>query len=103
MRWMLLGLLIGILSLAPPYAIAGDTENRILNGVISGLLGPTPQQANAVSLQQEQGRLASLLQSGEYATSRQGEPVDMIVLGIPLTHTDHVYEAKLVPPSKTRY
>lgn len=102
MKWILVGILAGLLFSAP-NAIAGDTENRVLSGVISGLLGPTPQQADAIHLKQEQARLASLLQSGEYATSRQSEPVDMMVLGIALTHVNHVYKAKPVPPSKTGY
>lgn len=102
MRWMLTGIMVGLLCLAP-NVLAGDTENRVLNSVISGLLGPTPQQAAVASLQQEQERLATLLQSGEYATSRQSEPVDMIVLGIALTHTDHVYKASPIPPSKIRH
>ena len=36
-------------------------------------------------------------------TSRQGEPVDLIVYGVPLTQKDHVYSARPVPPSKTTY
>ena len=31
---------------------------------------------------------------------RQGEPVDVVAAGIPLTRTEHVYTAKPVPPSQ---
>ena len=34
-------------------------------------------------------------------TSRQGEPIDLMVLGIPLTHRQHVYTATPIPPSQT--
>jgi hypothetical protein len=86
-------------------ALAADDEKpgtgeRVLGGVISGLLG-TPQQASdAAYTAQERERLAALLTSGDYATSRQGEPIDMVVLGIPLTRAEHVYSAKPVPPSR---
>ena len=36
-------------------------------------------------------------------TSRQGEPIDLMVLGVPLTHREHVYTAKPIPPSQTSY
>jgi len=45
----------------------------------------------------------SLLQRGEYVTSRQGEPIDLMVYGIPLTRVEHVYTAKPIPPSQTSY
>ena len=78
------------------------TSERVLGGVLSGLLGQ-PQSPDAAYTAQERDRLVSLLQSGEYVTSRQGESVDVMVFGIPLTHTDHVYTARPIPPSQTSY
>jgi len=106
MRWMLVA--FGILLLGGHALSAGAEEKRskserILGGVVSGLLGEQPQSSDAVYSAQERDRLVSMLQSGQYVTSRQGEPIDMVVYGIPLTRTDHVYTAKPIPPSQTSY
>lgn len=77
-----------------------ETEDRLLKGVISGLLGQPQPPSDAAYMTQERERLVSLLQSGEYASSRQGEPVDLLILGIPFTHASHVYTAKPIPPSR---
>lgn len=77
------------------------TRERVLGGVISGLLGTPQQSQDAAYAAQERERLATFLSSGDYATSRQGEPIDMVVLGIPLTRSEHVYSAKPIPPTKT--
>jgi len=98
MRWMVLIVSAGLLVVAGPEARAGDEEKRIMGGVLSGLLGQPPE---ATYTEQERDRLVSLLQSGEYVTSRQGEPVDLMVYGVPLTHRDHVYSARPIPPSQT--
>ena len=97
-----------LISAAPVAASAADEEkpsrsDRVLGGVISGLLGGPQQSPDATYSAKERERLATLLQSGEYATSRQGEPIDMMVYGIPLTHASHVYSAKPIPPSQTSY
>jgi hypothetical protein len=92
------GLAAALFSFPLGVAVAGEDEDRLLGGVISGLLG---QPQDAVYLAREQERLVSLLQSGDYVTSRQGEPIDLVVLGVPLTHRDRVYTAKPVPPSQT--
>ena len=78
-----------------------STGERVLSGVVTGLLGGPQQNPDAAYTAQERERLASLLASGEYATSRQCEPIDTVVLGIPLTQAEHVYSAKPVPPSRT--
>ena len=74
-------------------------EDQILGGVISGLLGQPQGSPDATYTAQERDRLVSLLQSGDYVTSRQGESVDMMVYGVPLTHKDHVYTAKPIQPA----
>jgi len=76
-----------------------NTEDQLIGGIISGLLGQ-PQSSKPTYTAQERDRLVSLLQSGDYVTSRQGEMVDMMVYGIPLTHRDHVYSATPIPPSQ---
>ena len=78
-----------------------STGERVLSGVVTGLLGGPQQNPDAAYTAQERDRLASFLASGEYATSRQGEPIDTVVLGIPLTQAEHVYSAKPIPPSRT--
>ena len=95
MRWGVLAVLISLS--VTSLARAGHDEDRILGSVVSGLLGQ-PQDAQYVA--QEQQRLFSFLQSGDYVTSRQGEPIDVMVLGIPLTHREHVYTARPIPPSQ---
>ena len=82
---------------------ADDETKRVVGGVISGLLGGAPQSPDAVYTAQERDRLVSLLQGGEYVTSRQGEPIDLMVYGIPLTRVEHVYTAKPVQPTQTSY
>lgn len=103
MRWIVVGFTMALMSLHASVAQAEEkqkTSERVIGGVISGLLGGPQQPPDAAYTAQEQERLASLLQSGEYATSRQGESVDVIVLGIPLTRIEHVYTAKPIPPSR---
>jgi len=103
MRHVLLGfaaLLIGLQTAAVSAEDRSERGDRVLEGVLGGLLGGPQQPQNAAYLAQERERLASLLQSGQYATSRQGEPIDMVVLGVPLTRIEHVYTAKPVPPSQ---
>ena len=85
------------------YAEDQKRSDRVINGVITGLLGGPQQAPDAAFTAQERDRLVSMLQSGEYATSRQGEAVDMMVFGIPLTRVEHVYTAKPIPPSQTSY
>ena len=77
------------------------TNEEVIGGVLSGLLGQPAPSPDAGYSSQERERLVSLLQSGDYATSRQGETVDLMVFGVPLTHRDHVYSAKPIPPSQT--
>ena len=96
--------ILGILmvTFAAP-AVAAEKDKEIVGGIISGLLGgqqATPAQTYSA---QERDRLVAALAGGEYVTSRQGEPVDMVVYGIPLTHKDHVYSARPIPPSRTTY
>lgn len=98
MRWILLGLSVVVIGGYAAPVQADDETKRVVGGVISDLLGQ-PQQPSYTA--QERERLISLLQSGEYVTSRQGEPVDLMVDGVPLTHTDHVYTAKPIRPSAT--
>ena len=79
-----------------PTAEADDDSDRMVSGVLSGLLGVP--QADAYSAK-ERDRLIAFLQSGQYVTSRQGEPVDLMVYGVPLTRADHVYTARPVQPA----
>lgn len=100
MRW---GFLIGIgliVNVQMARASADEETKRVVGSVISGLLGGPQQSPTEAYTAQEQVRLVSLLQSGEYVTSRQGEPIDLVVYGVPLTHRDHVYTAKPIPPSR---
>ena len=103
MRWIGVGLGMILLSLPMIGARAEEkrrTQDQIIGGVISGLMGQPSQSPDAVYTAQERDRLVSLLQSGEYVTSRQGETVDMMVYGVPLTQRDHVYTAKPIQPSQ---
>jgi len=93
MAIVLIGMACGVTA-----AQADEDSDKLLGDVLSGLLG---QPQGAAYTQQEKDRLVSLLQGGDYVTSRQGEPVDLIVFGVPLTRTDHVYTANPVPPSQT--
>lgn len=95
-----LGILV--MSFAAPV-FAADRDDQVVGGIISGLLGRPTQTPGQTYSAQERDRLVSLLSSGDYVTSRQGEPVDLIVYGVPLTQKDHVYSARPVPPSKTTY
>ena len=88
--------------LAAAASAEDETTKRVVGGVISGLLGGTPQSPESTYTAQERDRRVSLLQSGEYTTSRQGEPIDVMVYGIPLTRTDHVYTARPIAPSQTK-
>ena len=105
MRWMVLGLSLVLLGVQASVARAEEQRKseRIIGSVVTGLLGGAPQSPEATFTAQERDRLVSLLQSGEYVTSRQGETVDMMVYGIPLTRVEHVYTAKPIPPSQTGY
>ena len=86
--------------LALPAAADDEKTRRVVGGVISGLLGVPSSSPEATYTAQERDRLVSLLQGGEYVTSRQGEPVDLMVYGVPLTRTDHVYTARPIAPSQ---
>ncbi len=103
MRTVIVWLCVGLVSVL--RASAGRAEerksDRILEGVVSGLLGVPQQSPEATYTAQERDRLISLLASGQYATSRQGEPVDLMVYGVPLTQADHVYSARPIQPSQT--
>ena len=104
MRWMMVGVSVVLFALQGSVAQAEDTRktsDRVIGSVLSGLLGTPQQSPDAVYTAQERDRLVSLLQGGEYATSRQGEPIDAVVFGVPLTRTEHVYSAKPIPPSQT--
>ena len=102
MRKVALAAFVAVVSLlAAGTAHAGDDEKRVINGVLSGLIGGQPQQApDAAYLAKERERLVGMLQSGQYATSRQGESVDVMILGIPLTKAERVYTARPIPPSQ---
>lgn len=101
MRLILLAVWLAVGAVAAQAAWADEETDRLVGGVLSGLLGGPQPPADAAYLAKERERLASLLQSGEYATSRQGEPVDAVILGVPLTRTEHVYTARPIPPSQT--
>lgn len=105
MRWVVMGMTAAvIMSVHVPGARAEEkakTSDRIVGGVISGLLGGSQPAPDVAYAAQERERLASLLQSGDYVTSRQGEPIELVVLGVPLTRADHVYTAKPIPPSQS--
>ena len=103
MRWMRCGLVLALLTLPLSSARADDDRNtseRVLGGVLSGLLGQPAPSPDAAYAAKEQERLMALLRSGEYATSRQGESIDTMILGIPLTRAANVYTAKPVQPSR---
>lgn len=101
MRRLVIG---GLLLILPVTVVAEEqkrsTKDQLIGGVVSGLLGQPQPSPDAAYLAQERDRLVSMLQSGGYATTRQGEPVDVVAAGIPLTRTEHVYTAKPVPPSQ---
>ena len=95
--------IIGFLAVCLPVGLGYAEEKRrvgdqVLEGVLSGVLGTPPSTVNYTT--QERDRLVSLLQSGEYVTSRQGEPIDTVAYGVPLTGTAHVYTARPIPPSR---
>jgi len=102
MRWTHLGW-TALLVLVPLLGALAEerpkTSDRVISGVLSGLLGEGQQPPDAAYAAKEQHRLVSLLQTGEYVTSRQHEPVDAMILGIPLTRQDHVYTAKPIQPN----
>jgi hypothetical protein len=106
MRWCAAGL-VALAIVSQPILLHGDedTERAVL-GVVSGLLGgpqPGQQPTSPQALAQERERLVGLLQSGQYVTTRQGEPVDLVVLGVPLTQVEHVYTAKPVTYQDLQY
>ena len=100
MRWTMIG--VGMLLVAGSAVGVGAEErksDRVIEGVLSGLLGTPQQSPESTYTAQERDRLVSLLQSGQYVTSRQGETIDMMVYGVPLTRVEHVYTAKPIPPA----
>lgn len=105
-RGTLLAVGVLVLGIAAAARAEQKRSEQVLNSVVGGLLG-VPQQAapspDAVYSAQERDLLASLLQSGEYATARQGEPIDRVVYGVPLTRAEHVYTAKPIPASQTGF
>ncbi len=91
-----------------PTVFAEDSSRSDVINVLTGVLTGQPAQQQQpdyqdVYLQEQQAQLASMLQSGQYVTTRQGEPVDLMILGVPLTQSEHVYRALPVPPSRTHY
>ena len=99
-RWIIVGVLVGWLGIGgvgPAFASDDDTK-QVVNGVLSGLLGVPQQDAYSAK---ERDQLVSLLQGGQYVTSRQGEPVDLMMYGVPLTRAEHVYTARPVPPASS--
>ena len=98
MRMWLLASLI-VVGLARP-ASAGEDENRLIGNLLTGLTG-AQQSSDATSNAQAREQLVSLLSSGDYVTSRQGEPVDTVVAGVPLTQKDHVYVARPIQSAPT--
>ena len=105
MRWMLAMFGLVAISWQAPVAHAGEDKEKtqqVLGGVISGLLGGSSQSPDAVYTAKGREQLASFLQSGDYATTRQGESIDVVVLGIPLTRSNHVYTATPVTPASTQ-
>ena len=95
--WLLVGFIV--VGLARP-ASAGEDENRLIGNLLTGLTG-TQQSSDATSSVQAREQLVLMLSSGEYVTSRQGEPVDTVVAGVPLTHRDHVYVARPIQSAPT--
>ena len=87
------------LALSAGSVWAGEEEKQIVGGVLSGLLGVPQQSPDQMYSARERDRLVTMLQGGEYVTSRQGEPIDLVVYGVPLTSADHVYLAKPIRPS----
>ncbi len=101
MRWALMAMAVVMSGFATPAARAEDNRgDRVINGVLNGLLGTPAQAPDQVYTAQQRDRLVSMLQGGEYVTSRQSEPVDAMVYGVPLTHVSHVYSAKPIPPTQ---
>ena len=99
---LVLGGLSAVLAVSPigsPIVAADEESDRMISGVLGGLLGVPTQSPSATYTAQQRDRLVEMLQSGEYATSRQGEPVDMMLYGVPLTHVSHVYSARPIPPA----
>ena len=103
MRMSLIVAVAAVMMWAAPVRAEDSQErgDRVLGGVIQGLLGSPQPASDAAYAAQERERLTGFLLGGEYATSRQGEPIDLVVLGIPLTRMDHVYSAKPIQPSRT--
>ena len=99
MGWLVMGLCVGGL---PAWMAQAEqkrsTGDQVLEGVLTSVLGGAPSTTTYTT--QERDRLVSMLQSGEYVTSRQGEPIDTVAYGVPLTSTAHVYTAKPIPPSR---
>ena len=99
MRWIVAGLMLGCVCL-PMVAEAGQREQEQVLGVVSGLLGVPPKTQEATYTAEQKERLVSLLLGGQYVTSRQGEPVDLMVYGVPLTRVEHVYAARPIPTAQ---
>ena len=87
---------------AVPSGFADDETKRAVVGVVSGLLGVPQQSTEATYTTEQKDRLVSLLLSGQYVTTRQGEPVDLMVYGVPLTKPEHVYTARPIPTAEQR-
>ena len=101
MRRVLSGVIVFVVAGCAMSSLAmAEDRKEIFGTVVNGLLGGPTAAPDAAYLTQERERLVAMLQSGEYATSRQSEAVDMMVLGVPLTHTAHVYTAQPIPPSQ---
>ena len=106
MRRFVTGICSAALALAWVAAVGAEDRNergdRVLGSVIGGLLGAPQAAPDAAYVEKERERLVTMLQSGEYVTSRQGEAVEAMVLGVPLTKSANVYTAKPIPPSQGR-
>ena len=99
MRWIVAGMLVACVC-RPMAAEAGQKEQEQVLGVVSGLLGVPPQTREVTYTAEQKERLVSLLLGGQYVTSRQGEPVDLMVYGVPLTKVEHVYSARPIPTAQ---
>ena len=95
--WLAAAMVVG-LSLP---ASAGQDEERLIGNLLTGLTGTQPASGATTSSAATRDQLVVMLSSGEYVTSRQGEPVDAMVAGVPLTHKDHVYVARPIAPAPT--
>ena len=102
MRWtvMVMAVTMGGLLATPMAHARSEQTDQVIGGVLNGLLGTSAQAPDQVYTAQQRDRLVSMLQGGEYVTSRQSEPIDAMVYGVPLTHVSHVYSARSIPPTQ---